>query len=177
MSKVGRWAVGFVALAIVLGACTTDPAANIVDATPRNASPTPSDVAACEPGRPVKIYISDIVGTTKIKSRCPASEPVGIGESQRIVLGSVTAKLPCKELPDFAGSWWRVVKPYPKHLAHLGHDYLPGKMTLESRDRAAFRAKAIELHMGKRTVRFPAKGNLELNFKRIEGPAHVGGCD
>ena len=169
----------FSAFALVLTGCSDDPAVDIVagDSSALEPSSTPH---GCTPGKPTRIYQGRVLGMTEIESRCPDSKPLPIGASRKLVLGTVVAELPCKTWPDFAGSWWRVLKPYPKHLVHIGHAYLPGKMTLVSEGRALFTARAIELHVGRRDdppIRFPAKGDLELNFERIEGPVPQGGCD
>jgi hypothetical protein len=93
-------------------------------------------------------------------------------------MGAVTAPLPCQAWPDFAGSWWRIVRPYPRHLAHTSHEYLEGKMTLVAKSHAVFTAKPIDLYMGRPgapPIRFPAKGSLRLDFDRIDGPVPEGG--
>lgn len=139
----------------------------------------PSSSPGCTPGKTARVKTSKALGTIEVESRCPESEPFPIGASRKLILGTVLAELPCRWWPDFAGSWWQVVEPYPKHLAHIGHSYLPGRMTLVSEDRARFTAKAIELHLGKPDdppTRLPAQGDLELNFQRVEGPVPQGGC-
>jgi hypothetical protein len=141
-----------------------------------NADPTlpRASSSPCVKGKPVKVR------GTVIPKRCPDSQPREIGFSQQLDLGSVLADLPCRELPDFAGSFWRASRPYPKRLAMVGHDNIPGKMTLVTEDEALFTAKAIRMHMGPRSdppMRFPAKGNLALTFERVHGSAAVGGCD
>lgn len=160
------------ALVFVAPACQIDPAADIVYGDGAEPSPEVS-ASVCAPGDPT------VINGMEIESRCPRSKPVPLGTSRKLVLGTVVAKVPCRVWPDFAGSWWEVVKPYPKHLAHIGHQYVPGKMTLKSEDLAVFIAEAIEMHMGRRddpTVRFPAKGDLKLMFERVEGPVPAGGC-
>lgn len=160
--------------AIVFGACEAPEMVARKAPAPHQSSP-----AGCTPGKPARVWMSKTIGTTKIASRCPESKALPIGAGRKLVLGAVLAQLPCRWWADFAGSWWQVVKPYPKHLAHIGHSYLPGTMTLVSEDRAVFTAEAIDLYLGKRDepTRFPAKGDLELSFERVGGPVHQGGCD
>jgi hypothetical protein len=127
----------------------------------------------CIPGPPVRVK------GFNIDQVCPTSEPASTGHSEKLGLGSVLAPLPCSELPDFAGSFWKVVPPYPNGLRDVGHELIPGRMTLVSKDEARFTAKAIRVYMGtvaEGSMRFPRKGDLELTFERIEGSVPAGGC-
>lgn len=165
-------AATFIAIGM-MGCAVDENQASLADPSRQSASPTP-----CVEGTPVTVKVRD--HEIEIPKVCPSSEPRAVGFTERVQLGSVLAALPCKELPDFAGSFWRVAPPYPKHLAMLGHDFIPGRMTLVSPDEARFTAKAIRMHMGDRsegTMRLPAKGRLNLTFEPIEGPVAVGACD
>ena len=162
---MARW-TGACLVVIALGAC--DPNETAGSAT----SSRPQQTPACVEAGSIK------VDGIEIPKSCPTSAPLTPGFSEKLYIGSVLAKLPCRELPDFAGSYWRVVPPHPKHLRTLGHEVIPGKMTLVSDEEARFKAKAIHMHMGSdQPMRFPAKGKLHLKFERIEGPVAVGGCD
>lgn len=168
--------VPLVALLLALSACSTTALRDPVVSPAEEAvgERETEQVPGCRPGKPVKIG-----GDIRIPESCPTSRPAAVGFSQPISLGSVLAPLPCTELPDFAGSYWRVVGPYPADLAKVGHDDIPGKITLASRNEALFSAKATHMSMGSstRTMRFPAQGRLTLSFKRLEGAVAIGGCD
>ena len=164
------------ALAFGVAGCFTDPGAQIAE---MNGTPSPpSPTVACEPGTPLKLKPrASQAGVTIVPSRCPISKPRDVGHSEKIYLGSVLAAQPCKELPDFAGSWWRPQPPYPKHLRKLGHEAVRGTMTLVAEGGAEFVAPAVQMEMKDHTMRIPPKGRLGILFTRIKGPAHVGGCD
>jgi hypothetical protein len=112
-----------------------------------------------------------------IPSRCPTSKPREVGYSEKMDLGSFWADPPCNELPDFAGSWWRSVPPYPEDMRKAGHELFTGTMTLLTEDEARFIAPQVKMLMRHRTMLIPPKGRFVVGFERLEGPAHVGGCD
>jgi hypothetical protein len=168
-----RVVVGLGALTIALAGCTTNPPPNEIKSAREGRAPSPSP--PCAPGEPLRVKVGAF--TTKIPSRCPKSSVEDVGYSDRIDLGSVLAKQPCRELPDFAGSWWRPEPPYPTHLKQVGRETISGTMTVVEQGRAQFVAPGFRTDMGGHRMRIPPKGRLIVVFTRIEGPIHVAGCD
>lgn len=171
MKWVRSSVVGLAALSIALPACQADPLQQEVLPHPSSSAKV---VERCTPGKPLKVEGA----VEPIPSRCPRSTPREVGYSEKIDLGSVLADQPCKELPDFAGNWWRPVPPYPIHLKQAGHETIGGTMTLVDEDTAEFDAPRFKMVMRHRTMLIPPKGRFELRFTRIEGPFNfAGGCD
>lgn len=166
-----RRAVGLLVIVALLGAC--DQNLDHVEAQPTPTVTSNPASVACEPGEPLKLKGF----TTTIPSRCPTSKPREVGYSEEVSLGSFWGEPPCNELPDFAGSWWKSAPPYPKHMKKAGHESITGTMTLVTEDEARFEAPQLKMVMRSRTMRIPPKGRFEVDFERIKGPAHVGGCD
>jgi hypothetical protein len=69
------------------------------------------------------------------------------------------------------------VPPYPIHLKQAGHELISGTMTLITDKQARFEGPQVNMVMRHHTMRIPPKGRFVVDFKRVEGQAHVGGCD
>jgi hypothetical protein len=62
-------------------------------------------------------------------------------------------------------------------MKQAGHEIFSGTMRLVAADEAQFQAPQLKMVMRHHTMRIPPKGRFVVDFKRVEGPVHLGGCD
>lgn len=113
----------------------------------------------------------------KLEGYCPTSDPLAVGESERIVIGMVH-RSPCWRPPDFAGSFWATHSDLPPRAMSALHGGVSGRMKLVSKNAAVFRGPAVKTRErpDEPFQRVPTKGKFVLRFHRIEGGIRRANC-